>query len=147
MHFRSDLQRKAVFASMKNRFSFTSDGYTTGSGVADAIAGLWPDPVPKDVSGSGVSNAIVNLWPDGTSGRNVGNGAANAIVKLWPGGNEPEDDMYVLYYPTGQFSEQEVLAARNEFDFPKAWTVSNDGRNYKLVLDKELLEKYYGGIQ
>lgn len=149
MHFKSDKQRKAIFASMNNRFSLTSDGYTTGSGIADAVAGMWPDPpsvrAPPDIGG-GAAGGIVGLWPDVGGGRDIGGSAANAIVGLWPGGiTKKEDDRFVLYYPTGQFTEQEVLAAREEFDFPRAWVLTNDGKNYKLVLDKGLMDKVYGG--
>jgi hypothetical protein len=172
VHFRSDRQRKAVFAqlggcagsqtsvkssdfaSLGNRFSLSNSGVSTGSGIADALVNLYPDERSHVVlnsdgklnsidTGSSIANALVGLYPDGiqSSKGSVG----NAIVKMWPGGDSPKEELYTLYYPSDLFSEQEVLAAREEFDFPMAWIVTREGSNYKLVLDPNLVKKYYGG--
>jgi hypothetical protein len=132
VHFRSEKQRRAVFAqlggcsSLGNRFSFSSGGVSTGSGVADAI---------------------VNLWPDGNSVNLKDGNVGNAIVRLWPGDNKVDNDLYTVVYPADAFSEQEVLAAREEFDFPMAWVVSREGGDIKMKLDPNLVKKYYGGVE
>jgi len=166
VHFKSDRQRRAIFASLGNKFSFSSSGVSTGSGIADAIVGACPDDVNECPPGGFASNAIVNLWPnegegnfnrgdvgkgivglwpdgkESTSSRSVGDG----IVGLWPGGKKDVGDLYTLYYPIDTFSEQEVFSAREEFDYPMAWVMTKEGNNYKMVLDPILVKKYYGGV-
>ena len=64
MRFRSDAQRRAVFARLNNRFSRVS----TGSGIADAVVNLYPERGDSsEFSGSGnkFADAVVGLWPDG----------------------------------------------------------------------------------
>ncbi len=127
MLFRSDAQRRATFARLNNRFSHVS----TGSSIADAIVNLYPSP-------SGVSDKT-------SAGKTVGDSFANAIVGLWPGEGRVDDSSFKLRYPVDDFSIEEVIAAREEFDFPKAWVLKVEGENYVLSLDKDLLRERYGG--
>jgi hypothetical protein len=126
--FRSDAQRRALFASLNNRFSHVS----AGSGIADAVINLYPES----------SNSV------GTSG-DVGDKFANAILGLWPGGKEQSIDnkpATVLRYPMRDFSQEEIMLAREEFEHPEAWVFSKEGENYVLYLDKKLLDKNYGDM-
>lgn len=128
MLFRSDAQRRALFASLNNRFSHVS----AGSGIADAVINLYPTP----------SSSI------STSG-DIGGKFADAILGLYPGGkNKPIDDRpaTVLRYPMRDFSQEEIMLAREEFDYPEAWVFSREGDNYVLYLDKRLLNKNYGDM-
>jgi hypothetical protein len=161
VHFKSDRQRRAIFASLGNRFSISSSGVSTGNGFADAIVNMYPGEksasglysdkdyfgyslVNEPIKGpSSIADAFVNLYP---SSIQSSNGASNAIAKLYPGDDKKDDSLYTLYYPIDTFSEQEVLAAREEFDYPMAWIVVKEGNNYKMVLDPILVKKYYGGV-
>lgn len=132
MRFKSESQRKAVFARLSglaNHFSFSSPTVSTGSGIADAIVNMYPDGVSagRSSAGSSIADSIVNLYPN----------VARA---------SKEDAVYTLYYPIDGFSEHEILAAREQFDFPKAWVLTKEGYNYKMVLDPVLVKKYYGGV-
>lgn len=98
MQFKTDAQRKAVFARLSNRFSHVS----TGSSIADAVVNLYPSSdesvgndegliVEKNLGisfGDRFANAIAGLYPeplssyDGAVRRD--DGIAGAVVGLYP---------------------------------------------------------------
>ena len=95
MQFRSNAQRRAVFASLSNKFSHVY----TGSSIADAVVNIYPS-VDERAEGSSnvgsvgdkIASAVVGLYPDPVLSNDgsidVGDKLAFAVTRLYPGGDD-----------------------------------------------------------
>ena len=48
-----------------------------------------------------------------------------------------------LKYPKNMFKYNQILREKTNFDYPKAWEIKEDSKNYYLKLNSRLYEMFY----
>lgn len=86
MNFRSNAQRRAVFASLKNRFS--NMPIYPGENIASSIVDIYPDRVNGIVGarhpGSDIGDFVIDFYPDELGPISTKNKLDDAVVGLYP---------------------------------------------------------------